>query len=165
MGRPVEAASIADGFCSMDSWTFALKLCAEPGVSEACLKLQDEENVDVMLMLGAAFAASQRNVHLDATDIGSMDHAVRPWREQVVSPLRSLRRRLKVGPSAAPSEASERLRALIKANELDAEHIENDILSAWLESKSSGQTALTTAEVRVIVTLVVRHALGHGPAD
>jgi uncharacterized protein (TIGR02444 family) len=100
----------------MDRWTFALKLYAEPGVSGACLKLQDDASVDVMLLLVAAFAASQRRVRSDAADIASMDDAVRPWREQVVFQLRSLRRRLKVGSSPVPSEASERLRTRIKAS-------------------------------------------------
>jgi hypothetical protein len=49
-----------------------------------------------------------------------MDDTVRDWRDQVVRPLRSIRKTLKTGPSPAPSEASERLQTDIKADELDA---------------------------------------------
>jgi uncharacterized protein (TIGR02444 family) len=40
-----------------ESWAFALAIYARPGVAEACLNLQHEADVDVMLLLMAAFAA------------------------------------------------------------------------------------------------------------
>ncbi|MGB6637399.1 MAG: DUF2390 domain-containing protein, partial [Bradyrhizobium sp.] len=33
-----------------DSWAFALAIYAKPGVAEACLTLQNEAGVDVMLL-------------------------------------------------------------------------------------------------------------------
>jgi uncharacterized protein (TIGR02444 family) len=103
-----------------ETWAFALALYARRGVPEACLKLQDEANVDVILLLSAVHAASQRHLRLTADDLRSMDDTVRDWRDQVVRPLRSIRKTLKTGPSPAPSEASERLQTDIKADELDA---------------------------------------------
>jgi uncharacterized protein (TIGR02444 family) len=142
------------------AWAFALALYAQPGVPEACLKLQDGAKVDIILLLSAVHAASQRHLLLTAADLRSMDDTVRDWRDKVVRPLRSLRRMLKTGPSPAPSEASERLRTGIKADELDAEEIENDLLAAWLTSKSPELAPLAGAAVRDIILAVVQGALG-----
>jgi uncharacterized protein (TIGR02444 family) len=148
------------GSLASESWAFALKLYAEPGVREACLRLQEDEDVDVMLLLVAVFAASRKHMRLSFEDVRVMDDASRPWREQVVRPLRALRRTLASGPAPAPSEASERLRSQIKAAELDAEHLENDLLAAWLESKTSGKVELVHAEIRDVIRAVVRPAPG-----
>jgi uncharacterized protein (TIGR02444 family) len=147
-----------------ESWAFALRLYAEPGVQEACLHLQECAGVDVMLLLVAVFAASRAHIHLHSEDVRMMDDASRPWREQVVRPLRALRRRLVTGPAPAPSAASEKLRSQIKGSELAAERLENDLLAAWLESKTPGEVRLSRTEVSDVVQTVVRHALGDEPA-
>lgn len=143
-----------------ESWAFALKLYAEPGVSDACLKLQAEAGVDVMLLLVATFAVVQRRIPLTLSDIENMDRACRPWREQIVQPLRTIRTALKSGPAPAPSTASEQLRAQIKAGELAAESLENDLLVAWLGQNASQQRRSTRGEVSDVLHHVVRHALG-----
>ncbi len=56
-----------------ESWAFALKLYAELGVPEACLKLVAEAGVDVMLLLAATFAVAQQGIHLTPSDIENMD--------------------------------------------------------------------------------------------
>jgi uncharacterized protein (TIGR02444 family) len=141
-----------------ECWAFALALYAEPGVQEACLHLQERAGVDVMLLLVAVFAASRAQIHLHAEDIRAMDDASRPWREQVVRPLRALRRRLTTGPAPAPSAASEKLRSQIKLSELAAERLENDLLAAWLESKTPGKVALARPEIDDVIRTVVRLA-------
>jgi uncharacterized protein (TIGR02444 family) len=146
------------GSLASESWAFALKLYAEPGVREACLRLQDHEDVDVMLLLVAVFAAARKHMRLSPEDVTAMDDASRPWREQVVRPLRALRRTLASGPAPAPSEASERLRSRIKAAELDAERLENDLLAAWLESQTPGKVRLVHAEICDVIRAVVRPA-------
>jgi uncharacterized protein (TIGR02444 family) len=143
-----------------DSWRFALALYAKPGVSAACLQLQDDAGVDVMLLLVALFAASHRCIALTDADLIAMDAVVRPWREQVVQPLRALRCTLKSGPSPAPSAMSDRLRERIKASELDAERIANDRLAVWLLSSPSERDPLTDVQIRRIVIEVVRHTAG-----
>ncbi len=87
-----------------DSWAFALAIYAKPGVAEACLTLQNEAGVDVMLLLMAAFAAVKHRLLLTADEIRALDEACRPWREQIVRPLRAVRSGLKTGPRPAPSE-------------------------------------------------------------
>jgi uncharacterized protein (TIGR02444 family) len=150
----------APGSLAAESWAFALQLYAEPGVREACLHLQDQGGVDVMLLLVAVFAASRKHMRLSAEDVSAMDDACRPWRAQVVAPLRALRRTLASGPAPAPSQASERLRAQIKAAELDAERLENDLLAAWLASKTPGKVELRRVEISDVIRAVVRSASG-----
>lgn len=137
-----------------ESWDFALKLYAEPGVADACLRLQAECSVDVMMLLMATFAAVRRGVVLTPSDIADMDTACRPWREQIVLPLRVLRTTLKTGPAPAPSEASEKLRSNIKAAELSAERLQNEVLADWLAKKPS-----TSRAVERVNILAALHAL------
>lgn len=146
------------GNLAAESWAFALKLYAEPGMREACLHLQDHGDVDVMLLLVAVFAAARKHMRLSSEDVKAMDDASRPWRVQVVHPLRALRRTLVSGPPPAPSEATEKLRSQIKAAELDAERFENDLLADWLQSKAPGEVKLARAEIGDVIRAVVRSA-------
>lgn len=147
------------GSLAAESWAFALKLYAEPGVRGACLRLQDHGGVDVMLLLVAVFAAVQKQMRISSEDVRAMDDASRPWRVQVVHPLRALRRTLVSGPAPAPSEASEKLRSQIKATELDAERFENDLLADWLQSKTPGEVRLARAEICDVIRVVVQFSL------
>jgi len=141
---------------SDESWSFALRLYAESGVAEACLRLQSIAGIDVMMLLAVLFAASQKNILLSFHDVKALDAVVQPWREQVVHPLRALRTALKSGPAPAPTSETDKLRSRIKADELHAEQIENDLLGNWLQHKTRAPAALTRHQVRGILTDVVR---------
>ena len=106
-----------------DSWAFALEIYARPGVADACLTLQNEAGVDVMLLLVVTFAAVKHRILLTAAEIRELDDACRPWREQIVRPLRTIRSCLKTGPAPAPNSETEELRSRIKAVELAAERL------------------------------------------
>jgi len=126
----------SDGSLELEGpqWAFAVDLYQRPGVSEACLLLQDRLGVDVSLLLFALYVAAKRGRMLATADLEELERAVAPWREEVVKPLRALRRRLKSGPAPAPSPAAERLRERIKAAELHAEQIELAVLAQRLDS-------------------------------
>jgi hypothetical protein len=49
---------------------------------------------------------------------------VAAWQDEIVRPLRAIRRRLKSGPLPAPSAARDELRTRIQAAELECERIE-----------------------------------------
>ena len=115
-----------------ESWAFALDVYARPGVADACLKLQGEAGVDVMMFLFIAFAAVQLRILLRPAEIGELDEACRPWREQIVWPLRTIRSGLKKGPLPAPSPETEQFRSKIKAAELEAERLQNQLLAELL---------------------------------
>ena len=52
-----------------ECWTFALAIYAKPGVAEACLALQDEAGVDVMMLLTTTFAAVNHRLLLDRKSV------------------------------------------------------------------------------------------------
>jgi uncharacterized protein (TIGR02444 family) len=114
-------------------WAFAVDLYQRPRVSEACLLLQDRLGVDVSLLLFALFAAANRGRMLGTADLAELERTAAPWRDEVVRPLRALRRRLKSGPGPASGPAAERLRERIKAAELHAEQIELAVLARRLD--------------------------------
>jgi uncharacterized protein (TIGR02444 family) len=141
-----------------ESWSFALKLYAEPGVADACLRLQAECSVDVMMLLMATFAAVRRGVVLTPSEIADMDAACHLWRDQIVLPLRALRTRLKAGPAPAPSEGTEKLRSSIKAAELSAERLQNVVLARWLANKSPAARAAERADLVAVLHALVSFA-------
>lgn len=136
------------------SWAFALRVYAEPGVAEACLHLQEQAGVDVMLLLTVGFAC-RRGILLSPSDISDMDANCRLWREQIVQPLRALRVALKSGPAPAPNAGTERLRSQIKASELLAERLESDRLLSWLQQIAGAPCATGIDEMRTALTNVV----------
>ncbi|GAB4176294.1 MAG: hypothetical protein OHK0024_13630 [Thalassobaculales bacterium] len=109
---PPAAAGASQGL-----WAFSLDLYGRPGVAAACLALQDGAGADVNLVLYALW--------LGLTGRGAFDPAcverVAPWREQVVLPLRAVRRALTLRDG---------FRAQVKALELEAERRQQAMLEA-----------------------------------
>ncbi|CDN56892.1 TIGR02444 family protein (plasmid) [Neorhizobium galegae bv. officinalis bv. officinalis str. HAMBI 1141] len=141
------AADIGQGL-----WDFALRLYGAPGVGEACLLLQDESGVDVPVLLFSAWLA-KNSVALSPTEVARIDGLVADWRNEVVKPLRAVRRRLKSGPHPAPTKETETLRNGVKGVELSSEKIE----LAMLESEgqalmaADGSTGDAAGNLRNIV--------------
>ena len=95
-------------------WRFATAVYADAAVATACLAVQDRHGVDVNLVLFAAWCASE-GVAVDAARLRCADERSAAWRRDVVSPLRTLRRRWKRdAPHADAYDA-------IKTVELEAE--------------------------------------------
>ena len=87
-------------------WDWAVAVYARPGVAEACLDLQDGYGQNVPLLLWAVWRGG---------DIMAAVALARSWEDEVVAPLRGVRRRLKERAGA------EALRQRVKAVELEAE--------------------------------------------
>ncbi len=111
-------------------WAFSLTLYVRQGVTAACLDLQDRRDLDVNLLLFCCWAGSQGRA-LSGPEIGDLIAAARDWRDQVVRPLRGARRWLK-GRTLGLGNAVPELREDIKARELAAEAIQQDILHKTL---------------------------------
>jgi uncharacterized protein (TIGR02444 family) len=112
-------------------WEFSLAVYGRSGVPEACLGLQDRHDLDVNLLLFCCWAGS-RGRALAAGDLDRLVETAGPWHEHVVKALRGARCWLK-GQTAAPAEPAEALREVIKAQELEAERLEQLILFECLE--------------------------------
>jgi uncharacterized protein (TIGR02444 family) len=142
-----------------ESWAFALRFYGKPGMMDACLRFQEEAGVDVMLLLIAMFAATKLRLVLSSDQVRELDAVCRPWREQIVTPLRAVRRTLKVGPLPAPDEASEALRSQIKANELAAERLQNCLLVDHLPLDLPRRESVTAEDLRAVLRSVATLAL------
>ena len=98
-------------------WHFALALYAKPGVAPACLELQDRHGKDVLIALYAGWLGASGRGRLDQAALVRAEDAARPWRQQVVEPLRRTRHALK------GIEGAEELYSRMKKIELDAERV------------------------------------------
>jgi uncharacterized protein (TIGR02444 family) len=148
-----------------ECWAFALAIYAKPGVAEACLALQDEAGVDVMMLLTTTFAAVKHRLLLAPDEIRALNEACRLWREQIVWPLRAIRSGLKTGPQPAPSEATEQFRSQVKALELAAEKLENKRLVECLPLRPPEKETVRPEQLRTVLENVVSvFAEGRGAA-
>ncbi len=136
-----------------DFWEFSQDLYGRPGVAEACLSLQDRRDLDVNILLYCCWAGL-RGQALSMEALGACVDAVRPWQDQVVKPLRAARRWLK-GQRTAPAGAAETLRQAIKAQELEAERLEQLILAAAAHGvPEQGAPAYAAGNLRAYVSVL-----------
>lgn len=124
-------------------WDFSLAVYRRPGVPAACLDLQDRRGADVNVLLFAAWAGAACGVRLTGAELARLDAAVAPWREEVVRPLRAVRRRAK--------GEDDGLYARLKAVELEAERIQQDRLHALsgLAAVAPGGRDMVLANLRL----------------
>ncbi len=122
-------------------WAFSLVVYGGDGVADECLALQERLNLDVNLLLLAAFAAAREGLQFAVRDIAEANAAIVNWHEGIVRPLRHARRTLK--PAAESSgglrEPSMALRAPVQSADLAAEKLEQAMLWQWLRQHLSGR--------------------------
>ena len=119
-------------------WDFSLATYGRDGVADACIALQEAHGADVNVLLFCAWTG-RNGARLDRAQIEAACGAVRGWHEEVVRPLRSVRRRLKSAlDGSPPSELQAALRARIQKIEIDAEHIEQLRLAALADAPGFG---------------------------
>ena len=122
-------------------WDFALDVYRRPGVSDACLQLQERYHLDVNLLLFVCWIGASGRGRLTPRDIGVCAGAVGAWHDAVVRPLRGVRRSLKEDLGAAPAGLPQALRREIQAREIDAEHIEQLMLAAAMPREPQADMA------------------------
>ncbi|WPN98113.1 TIGR02444 family protein [Pseudomonas sp. MUP55] len=122
-----------------DLWSFALSTYARPGVEAACLRLQ-EQGADVCLLLCGAWL-EQRGVARLPERVVALQQLARPWRMDVVEPLREIRRQWRVIAQQDVQLAA--LREQLKTMELQAERTLLTRLEAlaqtWPTNEVTGQ--------------------------
>ncbi|MBS0317537.1 MAG: TIGR02444 family protein [Proteobacteria bacterium] len=115
------------------AWHTICTLYAEPALAKELLHRQDHEGLDVVLHLFGRWAEAEGRP-LDPEALARADAHVASWREQVVRPLRRLRRAMKPMESDdAPGIAA--VRRQVQAAELAAERAELEMLCAWLRTQ------------------------------
>jgi uncharacterized protein (TIGR02444 family) len=121
-------------------WDFANQLYAQPGVADACLWLQDQRDLDVMVMLFCLWAGHRQGA-LDQAALQQLCAANEPLRRTVITPLRAARRWLKQQNGNGNSDRTvATLYTAIKANELLAEQLQAQRLEQHL---NAGDWAVT----------------------
>jgi uncharacterized protein (TIGR02444 family) len=111
-------------------WGWALGVYMTPGVSPACVVLQDEGGIDVNVMLIALHAAIGCGRAVGPTQITALIEASHPIRERVVRPLRAVRREMKDADYGATLEsARDTVRGYVKAAEVASEQLELAMLA------------------------------------
>ncbi len=108
-------------------WAFSLRLYKVAGVPDATLVLQDTCGADVDLVLYILWRASG-GVCLDEAGIDTAIASIAPWGQQVVLPLRAVRRALKSRLADVSGVDAEALRSRVKAEELEAERLQHQAL-------------------------------------
>lgn len=119
-------------------WTFSLQIYAKPGLAETCLELQDHCGADVNLLLFMLWSAYEHR-RLSVQDIEKVSDLVKPWQEGVVRPLRLARRTLKSAAEGWQFDETAALRQRIKAEELNAERIQQDVMETFFRANDLGQ--------------------------
>ncbi|MBN9600275.1 MAG: TIGR02444 family protein [Afipia sp.] len=121
-------------------WHFSLSFYAAPSVAETCLDLQDRLGMDVNLVLYLLWRAHCGR-RLSADDITSVIDLIAAWQENVVRPLRGVRRFLKTPDTAWPAADVEQLRQRIKAQELEAERLQHITMQSALGDLGAPEAA------------------------
>lgn len=98
-------------------WCDMGSLYQVPGISECCLALQDERDADIPLLL-LLFLLDQAGITCRPDGFQAFLDTAAAWREQVIRPLRIVRRNMK---ACCVSEAERSLRDAVKKIELQAE--------------------------------------------
>ncbi|MEQ3749236.1 MAG: TIGR02444 family protein [Celeribacter sp.] len=108
-------------------WAFSLDRYGRDGVASLCLLLQDRHGADVnLVLLGLWLGAVGRRI--SSRQAGKrIAGAVADWHEQIVCPMRAVRRQLKHW-ELRDVDARDALRAAVQRSELAAEKMEQDLL-------------------------------------
>ena len=121
-------------------WRFSLATYSKPGVSSACLELQDSAGVDVNILLFVLWAGREGRLLSDA-EIKEAVARVEDWRRDVVSSLRQARRATRAPFAGFPEQEVALLRTAVKRLELEAERIQQAVLFDWRRLERLGEAA------------------------
>lgn len=139
---------------------FVLELYHRARVADACLDLQNRHDLDVNVVLFAAFVGAVRRQTLTVADLDLAYGGVGAWHQEIVRPLRTVRQRLKTGPGPAPSEATGRLRRRLAQLEIEAEMIELDQLGALIPEAECPHPASSAECAAAAIETVIRTRTG-----
>ncbi|MEM8987159.1 MAG: TIGR02444 family protein [Pseudomonadota bacterium] len=113
-------------------WNWSVRIYKTPELAPLLEQLQDDYALDVNLILWCAWAGDC-GVILPSLSIRKAYDISQRWAAEVSGPLRTARRALKTPPRQAEPEAAAALRENVKAMELEAERIQQNILEALAE--------------------------------
>ncbi len=122
-------------------WIFSVAVYGRDGTAPACLALQDSKGLDVNLLLFCCWAGAAGRP-LKPAELEDLIAAVKPWRTEIIQPLRSLRRML--GMHGVFEGASVALLKQLKSAELESEAVQQRMLHECLPLEP-GEASVTVA--------------------
>ena len=125
----------------MSIWDWTLAAYGQPGVPEACLRLQDQFGQNTDLLLWAVWAEVK-----DPALLARAAEVTQGWEAMALGPLRAVRRALKAPAPPVADGAREGLREDVKAAELRAERVLLETLAELAGPASGGAHALEALE-------------------
>ncbi len=125
----------------MSLWGWTLEAYARPGVPEACLALQDDYGQNTSFLLWAVWAEGA-----DEATLRAAAQAGQAWDDEVLKPVRAVRRTLKASFPKVDDGAREALREDVKAAELRAERVLMETFEALSDNRRGGQPALSALQ-------------------
>ncbi|MGA8611026.1 MAG: TIGR02444 family protein [Xanthobacteraceae bacterium] len=128
-------------------WRFSLHFYRQPGVSDACIALQDDCGVDVNVLLFLLWLADDGQL-VSVDEVRKLDDQVHGWRNLTVIPIREVRRKLKGARTLVDPGKQEVFRNKVKAVELEAERLQQEALYAFAQSGPLGEQAAPSAAAR-----------------
>lgn len=117
-------------------WDYSLAHYSRPEVASLCLELQEDVGANVNLVLLCCWLGSFGQV-LTAEDLDEAEEVIRDWNEQVVEPLRRVRRFLH---SEFMGFADQEWPLEVKQLELKAERVVQNRLFNWWQKKTARST-------------------------
>ena len=140
-------------------WEFSLSVYGEAEVEQACLLMQDKLDIDVNLLLTCLWLAVSGRGRLSTGELEDIETQVAYWQQQVIQPLRQVRRQLKE-LSRVGGSVHNTLRKSVSACELDAEQVEQQMLEQALVHRhpdiSLGQARRLSDALQNVVLLMQR---------
>ncbi len=153
------------GFPKNDFWDYSLALYGRPAVAPACLALQDEHGADVNVLMWCCWTGASGRGVAEPAELDAVLAAVRWWQDDVVVPLRHVRRRLKGVSTPAPEGVVETVRQRIAKVEIDTEHVQQLMLSAMARPARTDRPAESRAGDAALNLKLYVGALGAAPGD
>jgi uncharacterized protein (TIGR02444 family) len=140
-------------------WNFSLAFYGRPGVSPACLELQDKHGRDVNLVLYACWVGLSGRGRLTEADLARAAATNDPWRHAVIEKLRAARRAIK-------EQAVEAVQfyAMAKGVELEAERIAQQRLATLASVHVTTASPVRAADAAANLTLYLENEAACGAA-
>lgn len=124
-------------FPDSDFWNYSIQVYQIPEVEQACLKLQNNFQADVNLLLYCCWAGENK-VQLTMDNIQQLIITAQPW-QNIIQPLRDSRRLLKDEVTALDNNIAIETRNNLMEMELNAEHMAQLAIEKILDLSSLSQ--------------------------
>jgi uncharacterized protein (TIGR02444 family) len=168
---PVAAACPPDGATKAEAEArafkrFALAVYDTADIPAACQLLQGRFDLDVNLVLFAAFVGAARGQLLTEANLEAAHRRVDTWHHEVVRPLRAVRQHLKTRSAPAPDSGTAELRRKVQKLEIEAELIELTQLGGLLPTLNAPRASGSTVErATAAIEILVGAQCGHMTHD